>query len=137
MLLKELKAIDSSPKEIRKFAWIVGGVLLGLGALSIYRGRSWGVPVASIGFALALFGTILPKPLLPLHKVWMGLAVLMGFVMSHVVLGLLFFVVITPLGLVARLTGKDFLSLKKKKTDSYWITKEARSADKKRMTQQF
>ncbi len=57
----------------------------------------------------------------------MSVAFVLGFVMAHVILTLFFFLVMTPIGLVARLSGKDFLSLKlDRTTKSYWMLRETK-----------
>ena len=61
----------------------------------------------------------------PIYKVWKGLASLIGEVITRIILGMIFFLVITPLGFILKLLGKDFLNLKKnKKMLTYWIPKE-------------
>ena len=58
---------------------------------------------------------------------------MLGFVVSHVILTLFFFLVITPVGLVARLLGKDFLSLKlDRETQTYWIPRRPRPSQRRR-----
>ena len=57
-----------------------------------------------------LLGLVLPRVLKWVYTVWMSIAFALGFVMAHVILTLLFLLVITPMGLVARMTGKDFES---------------------------
>ena len=50
----------------------------------------------------------------------MTFAVILGWVMTRVILGVVFYLIITPIGLITRLIGEDFLDLNKKKLDSYW-----------------
>ncbi len=85
---------------------------------------------------LVVFGVVWPRALKWVYIAWMSAAFVLGFVMAHVILTLLFFLVITPTGLVARLTGKDFLSLKlDRAAKSYWLPrpqKPKRAADYER-----
>jgi len=61
-----------------------------------------------------------------IYIAWMSVAFVLGFVMAHVILTLFFFLVVTPIGLCARLAGKDFLSLKlDPKANSYWLSRPA------------
>ena len=60
-----------------------------------------------------------------IYIAWMSVAFVLGFVMAHVILAVLFYLVITPIGLLAKLAGKDFLSLKlDRAAKSYWIPRE-------------
>jgi hypothetical protein len=75
----------------------------------------------SIGAILFLAGLLFPTILRPLNKAWMTLAILLGWVMTRVILVFLFYLVITPIGLIARIFGKHFLDLKIDKSRiSYW-----------------
>jgi len=94
--------------ELRNFGLIVGGVF---GAIAlwpaIFRGgdiRTWCLALAALLIVPAL---IVPTALAPAHRAWMALASILGWVNTRIVLGVVFFVVITPIGLVMRLTGRD------------------------------
>ena len=73
-------------------------------------------------------GAILPRALKWVYIAWMSIAFALGFVMAHVILTLFFYLVITPVGLLARLVGKDFLSLKlDRSVKSYWLPREQKA----------
>jgi hypothetical protein len=78
--------------------------------------------VASLLFFLAL---VLPKALTPLNRGWLQLGLLLGRIISPLVIGLLFFLLITPVALLTRLFGRDALRLKKQQVDSYWLQRES------------
>ncbi len=65
-------------------------------------------------------GFILPILLKPIYFLWMIFAAILGWVMTRVILSLVFYLVITPIGLITRILGEDFLALKKSQSDSYW-----------------
>jgi len=68
----------------------------------------------------------------------MSISILLGFVMTRVILSILFYIVITPVGFVARLLGKDFLDEKiDKSKESYWNYREQKEYDKTSTEQQF
>ena len=119
-ILDEIKKIKSGKKQLREFG-IVMGVFFGiLGGLLFWRHRpyAWAASLSGIFFAT---GFLFPQVLLPLQKVWMTVAVLIGFVMSRVILTVLFFGVLSPLALISRLLGKKYLDFSFKKPDpSYW-----------------
>ena len=74
-----------------------------------------------------MFGAAFPKALKYIYLAWMILAIGLGFIVSTVILTLFFILVITPVGLAARLLGKDFLRLKlDRRETTYWITRKSR-----------
>ena len=121
MILDEIKKIESTPKKLREFGFVVGGVLCALGLLLWWRGRASYPYFFLPGIALVVTGAILPLVLKPFQKVWMTLAILMGWVMTRVLLSVLFFLTIAPIALILRLSGKDLLDRKlDPHKPSYW-----------------
>ncbi|MFH1219784.1 MAG: SxtJ family membrane protein [Candidatus Eisenbacteria bacterium] len=115
----------SRKRELRKFGLTVGIAFGVLGGLLLWRGK-WVYPYSFVvSAALILLGLARPVLLGPLHKGWMKVADLMGWVMTRVILIILFYAVVTPLGLLARLAGKDFLDLKfDSRADTYWSRRD-------------
>ncbi len=126
-ILKEIKAIPSTKKDLRSFAYVVGGVFAVLGALWTWKNHAHGPYFLAGGLTLAAAGLLFPSALKPLQKAWMTLAVLMGFVMTRLLLSVLFFLIVTPIGLIARLCGKKFMEMRfrDETADSYWNLKKA------------
>ena len=126
MLREDIKGLGkATPRELRKFGLTVGGVFLGLGVLFYLRHKPWWPWFVSPGVPLVVLGAILPRTLKWIYVAWMTLAMLMGAVVSTILLVLLFFLVVTPMGLVARLVGKDFLSQKlEPNAASYWLVRD-------------
>ena len=121
MIKEEIKNINSSKTELRKFGFTVGGVLLIIGIVLLYFEKSSHPYFLGIGGLLIILGAVLPKILLPIQKAWMALAVDLGFIMTRVILSILYYLVITPIGLLAKLFGKDFLDRKiEKDKNTYW-----------------
>jgi Saxitoxin biosynthesis operon protein SxtJ len=133
---EDIKQLKTSDRDLRKFGLVVGGVFLAVGLLFLWRYPHRTPYFAWPGGALMVVGVVLPRALKWVYIAWMSVAFVLGFVMAHVILTLLFFLVITPMGLVARLTGKDFLSLKlDRAAKSYWLPrpqKPKRTADYER-----
>jgi len=127
---EELKALDISKKSLRNFGLLVGGIFFLLGLWIYHRSQSpLGIVFIVIGALLLLFGLVFPNSLSQVYKIWMGLAFALGWLMSRVLLSILFYFVITPIGFVAKVVGKDFLDINYKiKRKSYWII---RPIDKK------
>lgn len=122
-MLTELKKIKSGKKEIRDFARVVGSVLLVLGLFLCWRHRPSGPWLIVIAAVLLILGHTVPTVLRPLQKAWMALAVIMGWFMSRIILSVLFYAVLCPITIFARLTGKKFLDLgfRNPNSGSYWI----------------
>ena len=127
----DLEKLKTGVRELRKFGLMVGGVFVAIGVVLLLRHKSNYPIVLGVGSTLILFGAIWPRALKWIYVAWMTLAFTLGFVMSNVILTLFFFLLVTPIGLLARLFGKDFLAQKlDKKAASYWIprAKEAKTA---------
>ena len=70
------------------------------------------------------FAFFYPKILKLPNKIWFKFGLLLGMIVSPVVMGIIFFLTVTPTGIIMRLLGKDILKQKKTRLDSYWINKE-------------
>jgi len=137
VLLEEIKNIKSEKKDLRNFGLTIGIALGLLSGLLWWKGKDTYTILLIISVAFILFGLILPSILQPLQKVWMTLAVVMGFFMTRVILSILFYVVFTSIGGISRLFGKQFLDLEMDKSkQSYWI-RRVRSSDKSTYEKQF
>ena len=93
--------------------------------------RIWSLIISTVFLILGLLNS---KTLLPLNKIWFKFVILLGKIISPLIMGLIFFVVVTPIGLLMRLFNKDLLNLKFNKSKSYWIEK---SEPKSKMKNQF
>ncbi len=138
MIIEEIKNIRSGKSELRKFGITVGIVFLLLGGLFLWFNNEYYTYFLVFSAILILPGLILPILLKPIHKVWMTLALLMGWLMTRIILSVLFYVVVTSIGLIAKIFGKQFLDLKidKLKT-SYWNYTEEKEIVKTRHEKQF
>jgi uncharacterized BrkB/YihY/UPF0761 family membrane protein len=127
MLREDIKGLQkASVQDLRKFGLMIGGVFLGLGLLFYFRHKPWWPWFIGPGVPLVALGAILPRSLKWVYVAWMTLAMVLGAIVSTVVLTLLFFLVVTPIGLLARAVGKDFLSQKlQPHADSYWILRDS------------
>ncbi len=80
--------------------------------------RLWALVIASIFLVLGITNS---KILTPVKKSWIKLGEILGKIIAPIVMGFIYFIIITPIGLLMRLIGKDVLNLKLNKNDSYWI----------------
>ena len=83
--------------------------------------RSWSLIVSIIFLTLGLVNS---KLLLPLNKIWFKFGIFLGNFIAPIVMGIIYFFVVTPTGLIMKMLGKDLLNLKKNNKDSYWIKKD-------------
>lgn len=121
MFKEEFKHIKETNKDLRKFGLTVGGVLIMIAALLFYFEKSSAIYFAIIGGLLFVSGLVIPQILKLLNKVWMGLAIILGYFMSRLILTVLFYLVITPISFIAKLVGKKFMKLKyDKSANTYW-----------------
>jgi uncharacterized membrane protein len=121
MLLEELKNIDSSKKEIKKFSYQVGTVCIVLGLILSIVSKTIHYNIIIAGIFLITAGILRPILLFPIHKLWMGFSVILGFISTRVILLIIYYFVLTPIAIIGRLTGKDFLDEKiDKSKKSYW-----------------
>jgi len=127
MLREELKNISSTPREVRKFGLTMALALLLLAAILWWKERHVFAYILALALLLGLSGTLVPTWLQPLQRIWMTLAVLMGFVMNRVILALLFFGMFTPVALFLKVFRKDLLHQRwDKKAESYWVKRASR-----------
>ena len=83
--------------------------------------RYWSLIVSIIFLSLGLINS---KLLLPLNKIWFRFGIFLGNFIAPIVMGIIYFFVVTPTGLIMKMLGKDLLNLKKSNKDSYWIKKD-------------
>jgi len=93
--------------------------------------RIWSLVLSIIFLTLGLLNSSI---LSPLNKIWFKFGILLGSLVSPIIMGVIFFAVVTPTSLIMRAFGKNLLSLKKNNKKSYWIE---RSAIKSKMKNQF
>ena len=93
--------------------------------------RIWSFVISIIFLILGILNS---KILSPLNKIWFKFGLLLGKIISPIVMGIIFFIVVTPTGLILRLFQKDVLNLKFNNNNTYWIKK---SGPKSKMKNQF
>ena len=97
--------------------------------------RWWALGTATAFFVVAF---VYPRALWPLNWLWIRFGILLGRIVAPIVMGIIFFVVITPIALIRRLMGKDSLQLEfDPEAESYWILRKPPGPDPKSMPRQF
>lgn len=128
----------SERRVLREFALTVGIAFGVLAALLFWRERPHYVYFIPLSGLFILLGLIVPGLLKPVRKGWMTAAAGMGWVMTRVILTVLFFGVVTPLRFIAALAGKRFLDLTiDQSAESYWVRKDPAAAEPEALERQF
>ena len=91
--------------------------------------RLWSIPISVIFLVLGLLNS---KLLNPLNVVWVKFGELLGRIIAPIVMALIYFIIITPIGLFMRLIRKDLLNLKFSKANTYWIKREKKISSMKK-----
>jgi hypothetical protein len=120
-MFEDLKNIKSGTRELREFGVTIGAILIVFADVAMFRGKAFGPYILGIGIVFALLGLMSPAVLKPFQKMWMGLGIVLGFFVSRIILSIIFFGIITPIGLLMKLFGKDILDERIEKSKvSYW-----------------
>ena len=128
----------SQSRILREFGLTVGIAFAVLGLLLLWRGRSYYDYFVYLGGAFILAGLVAPRILRPVRKGWMTAAAGMGWVMTRVILTVLFFGVFTPIRFIARLAGKSFLHLAiEPQSESYWVKRDRSASEPETLERQF
>ena len=90
--------------------------------------RIWSLIISSVFLLLGLKNS---KILTPLNILWFKFGMMLGKYVSPVVMGLVFFLVVTPTGIIMKIFNKDLLKLKKRNINSYWIKRDDQKSDMK------
>ena len=90
--------------------------------------RIWPLPIALI---FLLLGVLKSKILIPLNNAWIKLGEILGLIIAPLVMCMIYFIIVTPIGLLMKIIGKDLLGLKFIKTKTYWVNKKEKFSMKK------
>ena len=126
--------MDAKPSnsQLRNFGLVLSALLVGFIYFLIPYIHEMNRPtiILYICAALTLFALVLPKALYPIHIFWMKLGAVLGWINTRIILGIVFFLVVFPIGLVLKVMGKDFMRTKiDKDLESYRETSENRDIE--------
>jgi hypothetical protein len=116
-------------RELRSFGVTVGAVFLAIGIWPVvWSGQDVRLWAVAVGSLLLIAGGLVPSVLAPVHRLWMTLGHWMGWVNTRIILGIFFYGILTPMGLAARMMGKDFMRMKSAPgADTYRVVRSRRS----------
>ena len=118
----------------RSFGIVFFIVFLLIALYPLLKGNDLRIWSLVISFIFLILGLINSKILTPLNRLWFKFGLLLGRFISPLIMGIIFFVVVTPIGIIMRLLKKDLLNLKYNKKETYWIDK---TGPKSKMKNQF
>ena len=120
-MFEEIKNLKFGRKDLRNFGIVIGSFLLILSGFLLFKEKEAYKTLFYLAVIFPGLGIIAPLVLKPIYTIWMVFAIILGWFMTRVILTILFYIVISPIGIVARLFGKDFLSIKRNNDQpSYW-----------------
>ena len=118
----------------RSFGIVFFIVFLLISLYPLLKGNDLRIWSLVISFIFLTLGLLNSKILTPLNRLWFKFGLLLGRFISPLIMGIIFFVIVTPIGIIMRLLKKDLLNLKYNKKQTYWIDK---SGPKSKMKNQF
>ena len=111
-----------SKSSNRSFGLLFFFVFIGLGLWPITKGENLNIYLVLISIFFLFFGILNSKILTPFNNIWMKFGEVLGIVIAPIVIAVVYFIILTPISLIVRLSGKDLLGLKFNKSKStYWI----------------
>jgi hypothetical protein len=124
----DIISIHPVKKELKKFGILIGLIFIG-GASVAYMRLWWNLPIAlivfSVGAVLVLLGVFAPARLHKLYRGWMTIAVILGSIVSRIILVVLFYIVVVPIGILIKIFGKKFfIPYNRTEHHSYWILRD-------------
>lgn len=133
-LRDEIRHLDTTPRALRQFGALVGGVFGTIALVVGWRAGgafpTWAAAMGVVGGALVVLGLVAPRVLRGPYVLWMGLAVVLGFVVSRVLLTLVFVLLVTPTGLALRALGRaPFPRRPDAAAETYWYARETGPPD--------
>ena len=120
-MFEEIKNIKSEKSDLLKFGITISIILLMIAGFLFWKEKESFQIILTVGTILFVLGILVPAILKPIYWTWMIFATILGWMMTRVILSLLFYIIITPIGLILRFFGKQFLELRwDNSKESYW-----------------
>jgi hypothetical protein len=139
MLLDEIKNIKSTNKDLRGFGLLLGVASVLAGGAPLLKGGDYSYWFLVVGAVLIFLGLVFPGVLRPVYKPWIALSLALGWVTTRAILSVVFFLIVSPIGVIARIFGKRPLQLgwKDASRKSWWILREDQNGRNRRYDRQF
>lgn len=125
-------------RELRHFGLLVGGILAVIAVWPVvFRGESPRTWVLILAAALIALGLVFPRALRSVYRLWMRMGHLLGWFNTRLLLSVVYFLVMTPTGMVMRLVGRDPLDRRLGDRPSYWVERQRRLDARRSMELHF
>jgi len=134
---KELSGLDTSDGTLRKFGMLFAGLFGMWTGFLLWRGSAQWPLYMSAGAVFLLSGLFLPRALRQPYRIWMLLAFTLGWITTRTILALAYWIIMTPVGLLLRMSGKDVLEARIDKTATGYWKKHEPVFDRKQYNKQF
>ena len=123
--MMEIRNIKATKRNVRNFSFLISFVLILLGIYFSLKNNDFELNFLLLPVFFILSGIFFPIVIKPLYFIWMLLTIMLGFVMTKIILIVLFYLVIFPTGILAKLTGVKLLDTKfRSAKGSYWIERD-------------
>jgi hypothetical protein len=133
----EVRKRHGQPSSERSFGLVFAAFFGVLAVLRVWSGEPWEL-FASAAVLMIVLALAVPGVLAPFNRLWYRFGLLLSRITQPIVLGLLYFVAVTPLAIIMRSTGKDPLRLRfRENVDSYWIERDPPGPSGSSMSRQF
>ena len=120
-MLEEVKNIKSKKRELRNFGITLGIIFLVISGFLFWKEKDSLTIFITISITWFFTAITIPSVLKPVYWIWMIVGIILGWFMTRVILSFLFYLVFTPIGLILRFFGKQFLELSwDNSKESYW-----------------
>ena len=137
-MIEEIKNIKSEKSDLRKFGITIGLILMIVSGFLFWKEKESFQILLTAGAILLILGVTIPAILKYIYWVWMIFATIIGWIMTRMILSLMFYMIFTPIGFILRLFGKQFIELNWNKTDStYWKYRSKSIFEKENYEKQF
>ena len=136
-MFEEINNIKTDKKSLKSFGVTIGIILFFITLIFLINNNPIFKNLGIISSVFLILGLMAPMILKPFYLIWMIFAVILGWVMTRVILSMLFYLILTPIGLITRFLGEDFLSLKRVNSSSYWNNRDAVEELKQDYRKQF
>ena len=137
-IIEEIKNIKGDKSDWKKFGITMSIILTIIGIFLLWGKNNYFEYSFFLAAVFFISGLIMPSALKPVYKAWMALSVVMGFIMTRVIMVIIFYLIVTPLALISSMAGENFLDMKiDKNAKSYWIVRKKTQNVKSDYERQF
>lgn len=138
MIIEEIKNIDSSLNELKKFGKSIGLLLLVLNIIFSLISSEVQYLLMSISGVIIISAFLFPFILSPFYKLWTVLSIILGFIFTRVILTIIYYFILTPIAFIGRIMGMDYLDEKiEPEKKSYWIYRSLDNIKDENIKRQF